>query len=241
MPLLDVSALVAGYGVAAVLDSVSFAVEPGEIVALLGANGAGKTTTLRAVSGLLPPRGGSVRFAGSDITGAVPREIVRLGIAHVPEGRRVFPGLSVRENLQLGAVGRGALPRRALAEAVAEMLGAFPALAPIADAAGWTLSGGQQQMVALARGLMAAPRLLLLDEPSLGLAPRIIDEVAAALTAVRRRGAAVLLVEQNAAMALAVADRGYVLDGGRVVLAGPPEALRASPAVQAAELGDATE
>src|SRR6185437_9774456 len=212
-PLLEVADLAVSYGAIEALRGISLAVHAGETVALLGANGAGKTTTLRAISGFLAPHGGTVRFAGQRIAGAPPERIVRLGLAHVPEGRRLFPGLTVRENILVGAANRRA-KRRALESDAERMLALFPELRPHAEARGWTLSGGQQQMVAIARGLMARPRLILLDEPSFGLAPRVVAQVFAALADIARQGIAVLLVEQNARLALALASRAYVLRQG---------------------------
>ena len=192
----------------------------GEIVALLGANGAGKSTTLRVISGLMPPQSGGLRFSGGSIAGLSPRAIVKLGVAHVPEGRRVFPGLTVRENIILGGSNRER-PARAELEADAEqMFGIFPEIKPFENALGWTLSGGQLQMVAVARGLMAKPRLLLLDEPSLGLAPIVMQAVFQIVSEIQTRGTTVLLVEQNAHMALNVANWGYVLETGRLTLGG---------------------
>lgn len=237
MPLIELSSVAAFYGKVEALKGISLHVDNGEIVALLGGNGAGKSTTLRTISGLHKPQAGSVRFDGRDILGLSPRAIVRLGIAHVPEGRRVFPGLTARENIMLGAANRGWVSRRDLADGVEEIFAIFPEIKAFADARGWTLSGGQQQMVAVARGLMARPRLLLLDEPSLGLAPLIVKQVFRVIEEVRQRGTAVLLVEQNAHMALAVADRGYVLETGRLVVEGRAEELRNNDDVRAAYLG----
>lgn len=237
MTLLELSGLRARYGAADVLHGLDVTVEEGEIVALLGANGAGKSTTLRAISGLVPQVSGSVRFAGQSLLGLGPERIVRLGVAHVPEGRRVFPGLTVRDNILLGASNRKGVGRRALERETDEMLEHFPDLRRLERALGWTLSGGQLQMVAVARGLMARPRLLLLDEPSLGLAPLIVQQVFRIVADIRARGTTVLLVEQNAHMALGVADRGYVLETGRLLVSGKPEALWADPQVRAAYLG----
>jgi branched-chain amino acid transport system ATP-binding protein len=237
MSLLELAELSAGYDTAIVLRGVSLRVEEGETVALLGANGAGKSTLLRAISGLLAPRAGRVRFAGREITGLTPRAVARLGIAHVPEGRHVFPGLSVRENVLLGAVSRRGLTRAALAEEAEAMLARFPELRAVAEAPGWTLSGGQQQMAALARGLMARPRLLLLDEPSLGLAPLVVEGLFRIIAEIARAGTAVLLVEQNAHLALAVAARGYVLETGRIAAEGTAAELRGDERVRAAYLG----
>ena len=237
MTLLELSGLRARYGAADVLHGLDVTVEEGEIVALLGANGAGKSTTLRAISGLVPQVSGSVRFAGQSLLGLGPERIVRLGVAHVPEGRRVFPGLTVRDNILLGASNRTGVGRRALERETDEMLENFPDLRRLERALGWTLSGGQLQMVAVARGLMARPRLLLLDEPSLGLAPLIVQQVFRIVADIRARGTTVLLVEQNAHMALGVADRGYVLETGRLLVSGKPEALWADPQVRAAYLG----
>jgi branched-chain amino acid transport system ATP-binding protein len=237
--LLELSDVVARYGAAEVLKGLDLHVEEGEIVALLGANGAGKSTTLRAISGLVPNLSGGIRFAGESILGRKPEPIVRLGISHVPEGRRVFPGLTVRENISLGASSRPRMPRRQLAAEVDAMLDFFPDLVRLQHALGWTLSGGQLQMVAVARGLMAKPRLLLLDEPSLGLAPLIVQQVFRIVADIRARGTTVLLVEQNAHMALGVADRGYVLETGRLLVAGRPEELWNDPQIRAAYLGGA--
>ena len=237
MTLLELSGLRARYGAADVLHGLDVTVEEGEIVALLGANGAGKSTTLRAISGLVPQVSGSVRFAGQSLLGLGPERIVRLGVAHVPEGRRVFPGLTVRDNILLGASNRKGVGRRALERETDEMLEHFPDLRRLERALGWTLSGGQLQMVAVARGLMARPRLLLLDEPSLGLAPLIVQQVFRIVADIRARGTTVLLVEQNAHMALGVADRGYVLETGRLLVSGKPDALWADPQVRAAYLG----
>jgi branched-chain amino acid transport system ATP-binding protein len=237
MRLLELSGLRARYGAAEVLHGLDLVVEEGEIVALLGANGAGKSTTLRAISGLVSQVAGSLRFAGQDLGGLGPERIVRLGVAHVPEGRRVFPGLTVRDNILLGASNRKGVGRRALERETDEMLEHFPDLRRLERALGWTLSGGQLQMVAVARGLMAQPRLLLLDEPSLGLAPLIVQQVFRIVEGIRARGTTVLLVEQNAHMALGVADRGYVLETGRILVSGKPEALWADPQVRAAYLG----
>jgi branched-chain amino acid transport system ATP-binding protein len=237
MPLLELERVVAGYGENAALKGLDLHVEPGEIVALLGANGAGKSTTLRVISGLMKPRSGALRFAGRAIDGLSPGAIVKLGIAHVPERRRLFPGLTVRENILLGGSNRTGA-RRAELDADAEgMFDIFPEIKPFADALGWTLSGGQQQLVAVARGLMSRPTLLLLDEPSLGLAPLIVQQVYAVIAEIRRRGTTVLLVEQNAHMALSVADRGYVLETGSCVVEGKPEALWDNEAVRVAYLG----
>jgi branched-chain amino acid transport system ATP-binding protein len=237
MSLLTLEGLTVRYGEIEAVRGLSLSVEGGEVVTLLGANGAGKSTTLRTISGLMKPVSGSVMFDGRPIAGLGPEQIVKMGIAHVPEARRVFPGLSARENIMLGAASRGRMSKAALVSESDEMFDLFPDILPFADALGWTLSGGQQQMVAVARGLMAKPRLLLLDEPSLGLAPVIVQKVFSIIGQIRSRGTTVLLVEQNARMALSVADRGYVLETGRLAVSGKPNELWSNDDVRAAYLG----
>jgi branched-chain amino acid transport system ATP-binding protein len=237
MPLLSLDGLTVRYGEIEAVHGVSLSVEVGEVVTLLGGNGAGKSTTLRTISGLLKPAAGEITFDSRSIVALGPEAIVRLGIAHVPEGRRIFPGLSARENIMLGASSRGRIAKGQLVRESDEMFDLFPDIRPFADALGWTLSGGQQQMVAVARGLMAKPRLLLLDEPSLGLAPVIVQKVFSIIAEIRRRGTTVLLVEQNARMALSVADSGYVLETGHLVVSGKPTELWSNDAVRAAYLG----
>ncbi len=230
---LAVEALEAGYGKAQVLFGVTLEVAEGELVALLGANGAGKTTTLRAVSGLLRPWGGRVRLDGVDLRPLSPARRARMGLGHVPEGRQLFPRMSVEENLILGAAFLAWARRE---ESLRVVFDLFPRLAERRRQPAGTLSGGEQQMLAIARALMGNPRILLVDEPSLGLAPRLAEEVLAALQAVCREGVGVLLVEQNVALSLEVAERGYVMEHGRIVLEGPAAALRADPRVQQAYL-----
>jgi branched-chain amino acid transport system ATP-binding protein len=236
MALLEIADLSVNYGEIEALRGVSFSIDEGAVVALLGSNGAGKSTTLRAISGLVAPRSGSIVFDGKPIAGLGPRAIVKLGVAHVPEGRRVFPGLTVRENIMLGASNGNASSAAIRREADA-MFDLFPDIRRFADKLGWTLSGGQQQMVAVARGLMAKPRLLLLDEPSLGLAPVIVQAVFQIIAEIHKRGATVLLVEQNAHMALKVADWGYVLETGRLALGGDPATLWSDERIRDAYLG----
>lgn len=235
MALLEVRNLVVRYGEIEALRGVSFSVEEGKVVTLLGANGAGKSTTLRAISGLSKPASGEIVFDGQTISDLGPEAIVRLGISHVPEGRRVFPGLTVKENIMLGASNRRASKAQLSREADA-MFDLFPDIRRFSDVLGWTLSGGQLQMVAVARGLMAKPKLLLLDEPSLGLAPVIVQAVFKIISEIRRN-TTVLLVEQNARMGLSVADYGYVLETGRIVLGGKPDELWGNEAIAAAYLG----
>ena len=223
------------YGAIHALRNVSIKVEQGEVVTLIGANGAGKSTTLRAISGLEKPAAGDILFDGKSIAGLGPEAIVRMGISHVPEGRRVFPGLTVKENIMLGASNRRA-PTSEISREADAMFDLFPDIRKFTNALGWTLSGGQLQMVAVARGLMAKPRLLLLDEPSLGLAPVIVQAVFKIISEIRRN-TTVLLVEQNARMGLSVADYGYVLETGRIVLGGKPDALWGNEAIRAAYLG----
>jgi branched-chain amino acid transport system ATP-binding protein len=215
------------------LQEISLAVAPGEIVALVGANGAGKSTLLRAVMGYLPPAVGSIRFAGQDLAGVPVERRARLGIGYAPEGRRMFPGLTVRETVEVACLGS----RRHRAARIGELEALFPALAANARRRAWQLSGGQQQMLALARALAPRPRLLLLDEPSLGLAPRAAQEVVDHLRAIAGAGTAILLAEQNAALALDVADRAVLLRLGRVAAAGPAAALRDDPALAETMLG----
>lgn len=239
MKLLELQGLTARYGAGDVLKGLDLTVDEGEIVTLLGSNGAGKSTTLRAISGLVPNVSGDIRLAGQSLIGMKPEAIVRLGIAHVPEGRRIFPGLTVRENILLGGSNRRGVRRGVLECDTDGMFEVFPDLKRLEHALGWTLSGGQLQMVAVARGLMAQPRLLLLDEPSLGLAPLIVQQVFRVVADIRARGTTVLLVEQNAHMALSVADRGYVLETGRLLVSGKPDDLWSNPQVRAAYLGGA--
>lgn len=239
-PLLELGDLHARYGAGEVLKGLTLQVYEGEIVALLGSNGAGKSTTLRSISGLVPNVAGRLTFAGKSLIGMKPEAIVRLGVAHVPEGRRVFPGLTVRENILLGASNRRGVPLRQLNSETDAMFDFFPDLKRLEHALGWTLSGGQLQMVAVARGMMAQPRLLLLDEPSLGLAPLIVQQVFRIIADIRARGTTVLLVEQNAHMALSVADRGYVLETGSLLVSGKPAELWSNPDVRAAYLGGKT-
>ncbi len=240
MKLLEMRGVEAAYGAGPVLKGLDLEVAEGEIVALLGSNGAGKSTTLRSISGLVPSVSGEIILGGVSLRGMKPEAIVRQGIAHVPEGRRVFPGLTVRENIMLGASNRRGVKRRALEAETDEMIGYFADLGRLQHALGWTLSGGQLQMVAVARGLMAKPRLLLLDEPSLGLAPLVVQQVFRIIAEIRRRGTTVLLVEQNAHMALSVADRGYVLETGTLLVSGAPGELWSNPDVRAAYLGGKT-
>jgi branched-chain amino acid transport system ATP-binding protein len=236
MTLLEVKDLSVAYGEIEALRSVSFTVDEGAVVALLGSNGAGKSTTLRAISGLVTPRAGSILLDGAPIAGLSPRTIVKLGVAHVPEGRHIFPGLTARENIMLGA-SNGSASSAAIRREADVMFDVFPGIKPLANALGWTLSGGQQQMVAVARGLMAKPRLLLLDEPSLGLAPVVMQEVFRIIAEIHKRGTTVLLVEQNAHMALKVANWGYVLESGRLALGGAPATLWSDERIRDAYLG----
>jgi branched-chain amino acid transport system ATP-binding protein len=235
MALLEIRNLVVRYGEIEALRGITIAVEEGQVVTLLGANGAGKSTTLRAISGLAKPASGDILFDGESIAGLGPEAIVRMGISHVPEGRRVFPGLTVKENIMLGASNRKVAASQLSREADA-MFDLFPDIRAFSNALGWTLSGGQLQMVAVARGLMAKPRLLLLDEPSLGLAPVIVQAVFRIISQIRQN-TTVLLVEQNARMGLSVADHGFVLETGQIVLGGKPDELWGNEAIAAAYLG----
>jgi branched-chain amino acid transport system ATP-binding protein len=231
--MLDVTALESRYGRIPALRGIDLRIAAGELVALVGANGAGKTTLLRALSGV-QDCSGSLVFDGEDVSTASPERRVALGIVQVPEGRQVFGPLSVEDNLGLGAYRRG---RAQAAQSLERVYALFPALAERRRHAAGALSGGQQQMLAIGRALMARPRLLLLDEPSMGLAPRLVTEIFACVRALRAADTALLLVEQNARAALAIADRGYVLETGRVVLAGSGTQLLADEGVRAAYLG----
>lgn len=237
MPLLELRDVTSFYGNVQALKGLSLRIEPGEMVTLLGANGAGKSTTLRSISGLVPATTGEILFMGRRIDHLAPEAIVRLGIAHVPEGRRIFPGLTVTENIMLGASGRVYVSKAEMNADIAEMFTIFPDLKRLSKSLGWSLSGGEQQMLAVARGLMARPKLLMLDEPSLGLAPIIVRQLFAVIREIRTRGVTILLVEQNARMALSVADRGYVLETGNLIVEGTPNELLDNDAVQAAYLG----
>jgi branched-chain amino acid transport system ATP-binding protein len=232
--MLEVRALECRYGRIPALKGIDIAVREGELVALVGANGAGKTTLLRAISGVIEVSGGSIRFEGRDITHAAPEQRVRQGIVQVPEGRQVFGPLAVEDNLRLGAYTR---PRSDDAGSLESVYAMFPMLRERGRQAAGMLSGGQQQMLAMGRALMARPRLLLLDEPSMGLAPRLVEEVFARIAELKRRKTTIFLVDQNARAALAVADRAYVIETGRIVLSGTGAELLASPQVQTAYLG----
>jgi len=233
MPL-EVERLRVHYGGAEALRGVDLAVADGAIVALLGANGAGKTTTLRAISGLLTPTAGEVRFRGQRLTGSRPKAIVAAGVVQVPEGRQLFPRMSVLENLELGAHIRRDREVRGDLQRVFEH---FPVLKERVRQAAGSLSGGEQQMLAIGRALMARPALLLLDEPSLGLAPRMVEEIGAIVRDINRSGVSILLVEQNAELALGLAHTAYVLEGGAVAIEGPAEALREDERIRRAYLG----
>lgn len=237
MALLELEDVEARYGRIRALAGVTLHVDEGEIVTLIGANGAGKTTTLRTISGLMHPTAGTIRFEGREIGRATPDEIVRLGISQSPEGRRVFARMTVRENLELGAFTRKA--QREVAADMERVLAIFPRLGErLAQKAG-TLSGGEQQMLAIGRALMAAPRLLLLDEPSLGLSPILVQTIFNVIREINARGTTVLLIEQNAQQALTIASRGYCLDVGTIVYADRAADLLANPAIAAAYLGGA--
>ena len=233
-PLLELDGVEVRYGGIRALKGVSLTVDAGEVVALLGANGAGKTTTLRTISGQLRPAAGVVRFDGRPVTGMPAHKIVALGISHVPEGRRIFPQMTVLENLQMGAYQR----RGSLQDDLSKVFELFPVLEERRKQDGGTLSGGEQQMLAIGRALMSRPRLLLLDEPSMGLAPLIVQKIFEIIRDIREQGTTVLLVEQNAAQALDLADRGYVLEVGAVVMSDSARSLLSDDRVRAAYLGE---
>jgi branched-chain amino acid transport system ATP-binding protein len=234
MSLLEIDDIHTFYGNIEALKGISLEVEEGEVVTLIGANGAGKSTTLRSISGLTPPRTGSIRFQGRDITFTPAQDIVRLGISHAPEGRRCFPRLSARENLELGAFLRRDATIREDLERVFTL---FPRLQERERQKAGTMSGGEQQMLAIGRALMSKPQLLLLDEPSMGLAPILVERIYETIEEIRSQGTTILLVEQNARYALQVSDRGYVLETGKVAVSAPAAELRENPDVQKAYLG----
>jgi len=237
--MLRLQGVVTHYGPILALKGVSLEVREGEIVTILGANGAGKSTTLRAISGLINLSAGTMEFLGEDMARMTPEQRVAKGIAHVPEGRHVFPGLTVRDNLLLGACGR---PRhkglkKEIEHNIESVCALFPDLRRFSNNLAWTLSGGQQQMLAIGRGVMARPRLLMLDEPSLGLAPIVVEQVFEAIQKINATGTAILLVEQNATAALEIAARGYVLETGKLVLQDSAEALLHNERMKEAYLG----
>jgi len=234
--LLRVEGIRSGYGPIDVLDDVSLTVEDGEIVAMIGANGAGKTTTLMTIAGLVKLRGGRIGFDGRDLAGIPAHKIVRLGMGQSPEGRKIFPRLTVLENLQMGAFTRSDKP--GIAEDIEKMFAMFPILRERKGQAGGLLSGGQQQMLAIARALMSRPKLLLLDEPSLGLAPQIVVQIFDVIRDLNKGGMSVLLVEQNARMALRIAHRAYVLETGRVTFTDKASVVLNDPRIRAAYLGE---
>lgn len=239
--MLEIVDLVAGYGKVRVLHGLSLSIPDAQLVTLIGSNGAGKTTTLRAVSGMIQAEGGSIRLDGAELVGLPSHEITKRGLAHSPEGRRVFSTLSVLDNLLLGAFPRltGTRPKGDVDADIQRMFALFPRLAQRRAQLAGTLSGGEQQMLAMARALMLSPQVLLLDEPSMGLAPRLVEEVFATITRLKDEKITMLLVEQFAAAALEVADFAYVLENGRLTASGPAERLKNDPVVRAAYLGQA--
>jgi branched-chain amino acid transport system ATP-binding protein len=234
-PLLEVSRLSLGYGKIAAVKDISLTVTEGQVVCLIGANGAGKTTTLRGLSGLITPTQGEIRFAGQPIGGKPPHRIARAGLVHVPEGRQVFAEMSIAENLRMGGYLIG--DRAVMRQRFDYCLDLFPRLRQRLTQLAGSLSGGEQQMLAIGRALMAEPRLLLLDEPSLGLAPLIVEEIFQLIAKLKQAGKTILVVEQNAQMALDIADYAYVLESGRVKLEGPATEIAANPMVLEAYLG----
>jgi len=236
-PMLKVENLSVHYGYINALSDVSIEVNEGEIITLIGGNGAGKTTTLMSVSNLVEKSGGRVLFREEDITNKAPDKIVKLGISHVPEGRKIFPQLTVYENLIAGTFGKPKMGKQKIEALVEENYVLFPRLKERMKQTGGSLSGGEQQMLAIARGLMMDPALIMLDEPSLGLAPIIVEEIFALIAKIRDIGKTVLLIEQNASMALSIADRGYVLEIGHVTLTGTGQELLVNPEVKRAYLG----
>ena len=233
--MLEINDMTCGYGQITALRGVTLSVKAGQLVALIGANGAGKSTTLRAISGLVPPRSGTMIFEGEDITAASPQKVLTKGIAHCPEGRRVFPHMTVAENLDMGAYLRSDTSE--IAADRDRIYGEFPRLAERRKQAAGTLSGGEQQMLAIGRALMSRPRLVMFDEPSLGLAPNIVERTFAIIRAIRDAGTTVLLVEQNAFAALEMCDHAYLLEAGRVVLSGKGADLIENEHVRRAYLG----
>jgi branched-chain amino acid transport system ATP-binding protein len=233
--LLEITNLSLGYGKIAAVKEISLSVNEGQVVCLIGANGAGKTTTLRGLSGLLSPRGGEIRFAGEKIGGAKPHRIARAGLIHVPEGRQVFAEMTIADNLKMG--GYLISDRALMKQRLDHVLELFPRLRQRLTQLAGSLSGGEQQMLAIGRALMADPRLLLLDEPSLGLAPLVVEEIFALIARLKSAGKTILVVEQNAQMALEIADHAYVLESGKVKLSGPAAEVAADPMVLEAYLG----
>jgi len=233
--VLEVEGLLCRYGKVVAVRQLSMVVGRGELVTLIGANGAGKSTTLKAISGLIAPAAGRITFLGEDITGASARRILKLGIAHCPEGRRIFPYLSVRENLEMGCYLRG--DKAGIAADMARLFERFPILRQRSEQPAGTLSGGEQQMLAISRALMSRPKLVLFDEPSLGLAPNLVERTFEIITEIRRQGTTVVMVEQNAYAALELCDRSYVLEQGRVTLTGTGKELLGNPHVKSAYLG----
>jgi branched-chain amino acid transport system ATP-binding protein len=233
--LLEVKDINVYYGAIHALQGISFSVDEGEIVTLIGANGAGKSTTLKTISGLLRPRSGDILLRGESIRSTPAQEIVRRGVVHVPEGRKIFAPLTVQENLEMGAFTR--TDPAEIRQSMERVFRSFPRLKERLNQYGGTLSGGEQQMLAIGRGLMARPKVLLLDEPSMGLAPILVEEIFRIIQEINSQGVTVLLVEQNALMALSIAHRGYVLETGRIVLTGTGRELLENPRVQSAYLG----
>lgn len=235
--MLKIEKLSVNYGYITALTSIDLEVKQGEIITLIGSNGAGKTTTLMSVSGLVKKRGGRITFKGQDITGMAANKIVKMGLCHVPEGRKIFPALTVYENLMAGSLGNPKLKKDQIAQLVEEQYTLFPRLKEREKQAGGSLSGGEQQMLAIARGLMMDPDIVMLDEPSLGLAPIVVEDIFELILKIREMGKTILLIEQNASMALSIADRGYVLENGRIILHGKGKDLLVDPEVKRAYLG----
>ncbi|WP_315602279.1 ABC transporter ATP-binding protein [Treponema socranskii] len=235
--MLSIKDLSVNYGSISALRDENIEVRSGELVTLIGGNGAGKTSTLMAISNLVPKSGGTIMFKGKDITNLAPDKIVKMGLAHIPEGRRIFPALTVYENLVTGTMGNPSIKNKDIPLLIEEQYALFPRLKEREKQAGGSLSGGEQQMLAIARGLMLKPDIIMLDEPSLGLAPIIVEEIFELLAKLKAGGKTILLIEQNASMALSIADRGYVLATGEVIMEGTGKELLSDPQVIKAYLG----